>query len=105
MNKNSGTPVLLVLLVAVLAGCSKQADVPQTASSATTQVAKSESQPTEPPKPALKKKVPVNEIDFAKYPGVIKPAAFGYYFGLTREQIHEAGIELEQVWNNTVSKL
>jgi hypothetical protein len=37
----------------------------------------------------------LNEIDFSKYAGVTKPAAFGYYFGLTPEQIQEAGIDLE----------
>ena len=95
MNKNFGTPVLLVLLVAILTGCSKQSDAPQATSSVPVQVAKVESQPTESPKPEIKKKMSVNEIDFSNYSGVIKPGAFGYYFGLSPEQIQEAGIELE----------
>ena len=52
-------------------------------------------QPQEMTKPSVKKTVKIEEIDFSKYPGVIKPAAFGYYFGLTKEQIESAGIELE----------
>lgn len=52
-------------------------------------------QSQEKKKPPPKKVVKVEEIDFSKLPGVIRPAAFGYYFGLTREQIEGAGIEIE----------
>lgn len=52
-------------------------------------------QPQEKQNPSLKKSVRVNEIDFSKSSGVSRPAAFGYYFGLTKEQIEGAGIELE----------
>lgn len=48
----------------------------------------------EQPKASARKTVRIEEIDFSKYPGVIKPAAFGYYFGLTKEQIEDSGIEL-----------
>lgn len=51
----------------------------------------------EPAKSPVKKtKADVEKIDFSKYPGVIRPAAFGFYFGLTREQITDAGIELSE---------
>lgn len=91
MKKNTCTSVLSLFLVAALAGCSKAADAPQAPSSTPAQLV----QPVESARLLPKKKVPVNEIDFSKYPGVTKPAAFGYYFGLTPEQIQEAGIELE----------
>ena len=35
------------------------------------------------------------QIDLSSFPGVIKPAAFGYYYGLTQEQIESVGIKLE----------
>ena len=92
MNKNSA--VFLSIVMVALFGCSKQAEVPQAASKAPTQVV------NELPKPAPKKKEPLNEIDFSKYAGVTKPAAFGYYFGLTPEQIQQAGIDLEYQSSN-----
>lgn len=95
MKTNSGKSVLLVLFMAAVIGCSKQSDVSQATTSAPAQVAKAEAQPAEPPKPEPKKKVPVSEIDFSKHSGVIRQGAFGYYFGLTPEQIQAAGIELE----------
>lgn len=48
----------------------------------------------EAPKPSEKKLISVEEIDFSKYPGATKPAAFGFYFGLSQDQIKKAGVDL-----------
>ena len=51
-------------------------------------------------KPPAKKPLRVEDVDFSKSPGVIRPAAFGYYFGLTKEQITGAGIALENTYES-----
>jgi hypothetical protein len=52
-------------------------------------------QKTEQPEKTPKRAVLIDQIDFSNYPGVLKQGAFGYYFGLTVEQIEEAGIEVK----------
>lgn len=47
------------------------------------------------PKPSKKKLISIEEIDFSKYPGATKPAAFGFYFGLSQDQIEKAGMDSE----------
>ncbi len=72
---------LLFIFIVGLLGCTK---APQ------------DSEGISPPSTKKKSVVDVNQINFSKYPGVIKPAAFGYFFGLTPKQIESAGISLEE---------
>jgi len=83
--------IAAAFLAMVLSACNNNEQGIATSSTAL----QGSSQPQEKPKPSVKKPLRIEEIDFSKSPGVIRPAAFGYYFGLTKEQIEGAGIELE----------
>lgn len=73
--------ISILVLVLFLFGCTK---APQ------------DSEEISPPSTKKNDQVNISQIDFSKYPGVIKPAAFGYAFGLSIKQIESAGIHLEE---------
>lgn len=55
----------------------------------------SPNKPSAPSSTLSSAKKRIQDIDFSKYPGAMATGAFGYNFGLTRQQIEASGVSLE----------
>lgn len=83
--------IAAVILVFSLAACNKNESGTVTLGGATEVVPQENLKPN----PSIKKNIKIEDIDFSKYPNATRPAAFGYYFGLTKDQIEKEGVKLE----------
>ena len=94
--RNQIETLFLALAICGLQGCSKGGNTPPTtalnASSAT--AAPNSSAPDKVTEP-LKKKLTADQAEFSKSEGATRPAAFGYYYGISPSQIEQFSIDLD----------